>query len=211
MPLWHSCRRLLLQDVLRLLLSHQVCVPLVHSCLDGCGGGLDLLERPGRGAVLVGRWRLAGRHRLKKQGLLLYHLLRLHSWLRGQDARLRSPLLQDLLRSAKSLAHVEVRVPESLRRFRQDDQLFPLSYGNSKNGSWNPPGQKLVSFWDPTAAGLSSSGWLQDWRLGWVSSDYWEHTEATGNSWHWLGGIRLANQSKRGPKTITATHSLYKL
>lgn len=47
MPLWQSTSLFLLQDVLRLLLPNQICVPLVHRCLGSCGGGLDLLERPG--------------------------------------------------------------------------------------------------------------------------------------------------------------------
>lgn len=116
MPRRHSGRLLLLQHVLLLLLPHQIGMPLVDRGRDSRGGGLDLLERPGGCAVLVKRRRLARRHRLKEQGrlrllLLLCHLLHRH------DAWLRPSLLQDLLRGAQSLAHVEVGVPEGLCRF----------------------------------------------------------------------------------------------
>lgn len=70
--LWASYTALfLLQGVLWLLFSDHVAVPLVHCCLGNCGGGLDLLERSGGGAVLVRWWGLGGWHRLKQQGLLL--------------------------------------------------------------------------------------------------------------------------------------------
>lgn len=175
MPLRHTGRLLLLQHVLWLLLSHQVDVPLVDCGRGGRGGRLDLLERPGRCAVLVQRWRLAGRHRLKKQGgllRLLHHLLRLCRWLRRQDARLRPSLLQDLLRSAQSLAHVEVGVPESLSRWRKIKMLSSRRtvVREIKEGSCSAPGRKLVSSWDPTGAGLSSDGWPRDWRLESASS-----------------------------------------
>lgn len=64
------------------------------------------------------------------------------------------------------------------------------------------PGQTMVSSWDPTGAGQSAGGWLQDWHLGSVSSDYWEHTGAIGNSLHLPAGIPLANRStgrRHGP------------
>lgn len=64
-------------------------------------------------------------------------------------------------------------------------------------GSCSSPGQKLVSSWGPTEAGLSSGGWLQDWRLESASLGYWEHTEATGSSWRWRAGIHLASQSEK--------------
>lgn len=156
MPLWHSGRLLLFQDVLLLLLPHQVDVSLVDCGRGGCGGGLDLLERPGRCAELVERRRLAGRHRLEEQGRLLllllqHHLLWLRRWLRRHDARLRPSLLQDLLRSAQSLAHVEVGVPESLRRLRENGQLVPLccesNRGEELQSTWAEAGLFLGSHW----------------------------------------------------------------
>ncbi|TNN56162.1 hypothetical protein EYF80_033627 [Liparis tanakae] len=119
-------------NVLRLLLSRQLCVPLVRCCLcrHGHGGGLDLL-----GAVLVWRWRLGGGHRLKQQGRLLLLLLRLllllEKSLQRHTARLRSALLQDLLRSAQRLAHVE--------------DLAHFEYGVYFTGAWEerPEGIQL--------------------------------------------------------------------
>lgn len=90
---------------------------------------------------------------------------------------------------------MEVRVPESLGRYGQTS-VFILSYGDTESVGQILPGQKLVSSGDPTGAGLSSDGWLQDWHLGSVSSDYWEHTEANGNSLHMPAGIPLANHSR---------------
>lgn len=62
------------------------------------------------------------------------------------------------------------------------------------------PEQRLVSSWDPTEAGLSSDGRLQGWHEGSASSDYWERTEASGNSWRSPAGTPLANRSKQKKK-----------
>lgn len=61
------------------------------------------------------------------------------------------------------------------------------------------PVQKQVSSWDPTAAGLSSDGWPQDWRLESMSSDCWGHIEASGNSLHSQADIlQTSHSSRRG-------------
>lgn len=70
------------------------------------------------------------------------------------------------------------------------------------------PVQKQVSSGGPTAAGLSSDGRPQDWRLESMSSDYWGHIEASGNSLHSQADILQTSHSNRRAQA-QCTHNIY--
>lgn len=108
---------------------------------------------------------------------------------------------------------MKVGVPESLKDMDTHQRSHRIPY-NFAVYFWvcialndSLPVQKQVSSWDPTAAGLSSNGRPRGWRLGSTSSDYWGHTEASGNSLHLLAGILQTSRSGR-PGQVYYTHNI---
>lgn len=108
---------------------------------------------------------------------------------------------------------MEVGVPESLKDTDehrasfsgfQNIELFLRTHTHTRTCGLEDilPVQKPVSSWDPTAAGLSSDGRPQDWRLESASSDCWGHIEASGNSSHSQAYIlQTSRSSRRGRHT----------